>query len=115
MLSAQLCNCLLWTWKQNLSASCNCLPRRYYKPLIWSWGDNCCIFWLSNVPDCEDQLIESMALEGITNFFAAGDSGSYSTDLESFIPATSPGSTPVGGGQLVAADSSGNPFPNTGV
>src|SRR5579875_395743 len=53
----------------------------------------------------EDQLIESMALEGITNFFAAGDSGSYSTDLESFIPATSPGSTPVGGGQLVAADS----------
>jgi subtilase family serine protease len=63
----------------------------------------------------EDQLIESMALEGITNFFAAGDSGSYSTDLESFIPATSPGSTPVGGGQLVAADSSGNPFPNTGV
>src|SRR5579875_4187300 len=47
----------------------------------------------------EDQLIESMALEGINNFFAAGDSGSYSTDLESFIPATSPGSTPVGGGQ----------------
>jgi subtilase family serine protease len=63
----------------------------------------------------ENSLIESMALEGITNFFAAGDSGSFAINLESFIPATSPGSVPVGGGSVLAADQSGNPFPNTGV
>ncbi|MEM0286836.1 MAG: protease pro-enzyme activation domain-containing protein [Nitrososphaerota archaeon] len=63
----------------------------------------------------EDQLIESMALEGITNFFAAGDSGSYSISLDSFIPASSPGSIPVGGGSILAANSTGYPFPDTGV
>ncbi|MEM3186060.1 MAG: protease pro-enzyme activation domain-containing protein [Conexivisphaerales archaeon] len=63
----------------------------------------------------EDQLIESMALEGITNFFAAGDTGSYSISLDSFIPASSPGSVPVGGGSILAANSTGYPFPDTGI
>ncbi|MEM3803665.1 MAG: protease pro-enzyme activation domain-containing protein, partial [Conexivisphaerales archaeon] len=61
-----------------------------------------------------DEELSSLALQGVTNFFASGDSGGYSINLEADTAATSPGQTPVGGGSLIVTDN-GNPYPVTGV
>jgi len=61
-----------------------------------------------------DEELSSLSLQGVTNFFASGDSGGYSISLEADTAATSPGQTPVGGGSLIVTDN-GNPYPNTGV
>jgi subtilase family serine protease len=62
----------------------------------------------------EQQLIEEMAIMGVTNFFASGDAGGVATVVSDFHPAASPGSITVGGGQMTASDR-GVEFPNTGV
>lgn len=64
----------------------------------------------------EDQLLELMNAVGITNFFASGDySGAASGAAnQAGMPAISPGSTSVGGGQLTAL-SNGEAFPNTNI
>jgi len=61
-----------------------------------------------------DEELSSLSLQGVTNFFASGDSGGYFINLEADTAATSPGQTPVGGGSLIVTDN-GNPYPNTGV
>ena len=63
----------------------------------------------------EDQLLSYLNVLGVTNVFASGDSGTQGTASSAGIPAVSPGSTSVGGGQLTAAGPGGVPFPATGV
>lgn len=60
----------------------------------------------------ESQLISEMAIMGVTNFFASGDSGGVYAVVEDFHPASSPGSISVGGGQMTASDG-GVTFPTT--
>lgn len=62
----------------------------------------------------ENSLLEELALEGVTNFFASGDYGSDGTAAGADIPAIANGSISVGGGQLTAS-SGGVAFPDTGV
>jgi subtilase family serine protease len=62
----------------------------------------------------ENTLLSELALEGVTNFFASGDTGTGQTAAGAGIPAIASGSTSVGGGQLTAAHD-GNPFPQTDV
>ena len=62
-----------------------------------------------------DTLLQELNAVGVTNFFAAGDSGGVGGlgTVDSFQSADALGSTAVGGGQLTVADVNGNPFPYT--
>ena len=62
----------------------------------------------------EDTLLEEMNTVGLTNFFASGDySGAiYGAANQAGMPAISPGSTSVGGGQTTA-ESNGQVYPVT--
>ncbi len=62
----------------------------------------------------ENSMLEELALEGVTNFFASGDYGSDGTAAGAGMPAIASGSVSVGGGQLTAM-SHGQVFPATGV
>ena len=62
----------------------------------------------------ENDLLGILALEGVTSFFASGDSGTGNTASQAGVPAVAAGSTSVGGGQLTAM-SNGQTFPGTGV
>ncbi|MEM3851760.1 MAG: protease pro-enzyme activation domain-containing protein [Methanomassiliicoccales archaeon] len=64
--------------------------------------------------EAENLLLSELALEGVTNFFASGDSGSGSTAAGAGIPAVATGSTSVGGGQLTAVEH-GVAFPSTNI
>jgi len=58
-------------------------------------------------------LLEELAIEGVTSFFANGDSGGTYIVVEDFMSADSQGVISVGGGQKTA-DDNGVAFPNTG-
>ncbi len=58
----------------------------------------------------ESQLLEELALNGVTSFFANGDSGGVYAVVEDFMPADSPGTISVGGGMMTASDN-GVEFP----
>ncbi len=62
----------------------------------------------------EDTMLEELNAVGVTNFFASGDySGAeYGAANQAGMPAVSPGSTSVGGGQTTA-ESNGQVFPVT--
>ena len=62
----------------------------------------------------ENSMLEELALEGVTNFFASGDYGSFGTAAGAGMPAIASGSISVGGGQLTAM-SRGQAFPATGI
>ncbi len=62
----------------------------------------------------EDTLLENLNAVGVTNFFASGDySGAASSSAANSagVPAISPGSTSVGGGQVTAYGVNGQEFP----
>ncbi len=63
----------------------------------------------------EDQLLSYLNVLGVTNVFASGDAGTQETASSAGVPAVSPGSTSVGGGQLTAAGPGGSAFPSTGI
>jgi subtilase family serine protease len=63
----------------------------------------------------EDQLLSYLNVLGVTNVFASGDAGTQGTASSAGVPAISPGSTSVGGGQMTAAGPGGRAFPATGV
>jgi subtilase family serine protease len=60
-------------------------------------------------------LLTELNAVGVTNFFASGDSGGVSSlgIVDAFQSADAMGSTAVGGGQVTAADASGNVYPMT--
>ncbi|HXW66475.1 MAG TPA: protease pro-enzyme activation domain-containing protein [Thermoplasmata archaeon] len=58
------------------------------------------------------QLLEELSIQGVTSFFANGDSGGVYAVVEDFMPADSPTTISVGGGQMTA-DDQGVLFPNT--
>lgn len=66
----------------------------------------------------EDEDLEILNAEGVTNFFASGDDGTNgaaipgSSAASAGVPAASPGSTAVGGGQVTAAGPNGQEFPS---
>jgi subtilase family serine protease len=62
----------------------------------------------------ENQDLQALAVQGITNFAASGDNGAVFIALEGFHPAIVNGVTAVGGGSLLAEDN-GQAFPNTGI
>jgi subtilase family serine protease len=63
----------------------------------------------------ENQLLDTMSLEGITNFFASGDySGGGEWGMEQAdMPSIATGAISVGGGQLTAMAPNGYAFQNT--
>jgi subtilase family serine protease len=58
----------------------------------------------------ESQLLQELTVEGVTSFFANGDSGGVYAVVEDFLPADSPSVIAVGGGQMTA-ESDGQEFP----
>jgi len=66
----------------------------------------------------EDEDLEILNAEGVTNFFASGDDGSNgaaipgSSAASAGAPSASPGGTAVGGGQVTAAGPNGKAFPS---
>lgn len=64
----------------------------------------------------ENEVLDILAAEGVTNLFASGDSGPsvYPFPVQAAIPADASGVTSVGGG-MVTAEYNGQEFPNTGV
>ncbi|MEM3851861.1 MAG: protease pro-enzyme activation domain-containing protein [Methanomassiliicoccales archaeon] len=64
----------------------------------------------------QEELVNILAIQGVTQFFATGDSGSNNggTVLQTSRPVESPGVVGVGGGQLTV-NSNGVEFPMTGV
>jgi subtilase family serine protease len=66
----------------------------------------------------ENQLLTVMSIQGITNFFASGDSGGNANSyglIQASVPAVASGSVPVGGGQLTAAAPDGSAFQNSSM
>lgn len=59
----------------------------------------------------EDQDLQILNAVGVTNLFSSGDYGASDVAASASIPAVSPGSTSVGGGQLTVAGKSGLEFP----
>jgi subtilase family serine protease len=70
--------------------------------------------------DAENQLLNVMSMEGITNFFASGDYGggvytNYGYQVvQAGMPAIASGAVSVGGGQLTAMAPNGHAFESTG-
>lgn len=64
----------------------------------------------------QEELVNILALHGVTQFFATGDSGSNNggTVLQASRPVEAAGVVSVGGGDLTAEDN-GFEFPNTGI
>ncbi len=64
----------------------------------------------------QEELVNILAVHGVTQFFATGDSGSNNggTVLQASRPVEAAGAVAVGGGQVTAEDN-GNEFPVTGI
>ena len=60
----------------------------------------------------QDQDLEVLNAEGVTNLASSGDGGSFGVAASASIPAVSPAATSVGGGQLTAYGPHGQEFPS---